>query len=146
MIVVRDDIRGIVDRHISARRPRPAQVVDELVACDRVDPGRERLARIIGVSPGVDGEQRLLHQIFRLRGATSDPREPALVVPAQQPAQPLEQLAMRRRVAVEAGNHQAFKFGLDRRHARLASLFANKGRLVTNTAAQILDRAAGPRR
>jgi hypothetical protein len=84
----------------------PAQVVDELVARDRVHPGRQQLGGIVGVPLGVDRQQHLLHEILRLGCASPDARKSAFVVASQVPSEPLEQGTVGSRVAVETGNHQ----------------------------------------
>ena len=57
---------GVFDRQVLCRRTCATQVIDEFVARDRVCPWSERLRRVIGVSPRVNGDKSLRHQVLRL--------------------------------------------------------------------------------
>src|SRR3979411_3043720 len=95
-----------------------------IVSASSIHPGRQRLDGIIGMSLEVDRQYRLLNQIFRLCCAPLNSREFALVIGTQATAQPVEQRAMRGRVAVQAGKHQGLEFDFVGRHACL-SLFSS---------------------
>ena len=88
---------------------RAAVVVDELVAGDGVDPGGERLVAVEGGPLGVEGDQRVLHQVLAL--GRIRPQAPA-EIDDQPPAQALQQAPVGRRVAVERAQHQRLQFGL----------------------------------
>src|SRR3984893_3901834 len=123
LVSLRDQIGGLVDRDVALRCPRAPQMVDELVARNRVHPWREGLDRIVGMTAGMDRQQHLLHQILRVRCASSNPPQLPPVVAAQVVAQVLEQRAMSRRVAVQAGEHQILELCLGRQHGKLVSTF-----------------------
>src|SRR5437899_12045317 len=80
----------LVERH-ARRGSDPAQIVDELVSGDGVQPGRKWLPGIVGVTLEMDGQQHLLHQILGFRGAASEAGEFALVIGSQPAAKPVEQ-------------------------------------------------------
>jgi Alcohol dehydrogenase GroES-like domain len=96
-----------------------APLVDQLVPRYGIHPGRQQFSGVIGVALDVDRNQRLLHEILRLRCASPDAREPAFVIGPQVPAQPVEQCPMRRRVAVKAGYHQRPEYSFVRGHLTL---------------------------
>ena len=62
----------------SARRVRAvlgaAQKIDQPVACDRIQPRRQRVVRIVAFAARVERHQRLLHQILRILVAAAQPR------------------------------------------------------------------------
>jgi hypothetical protein len=101
MIVMRHDLVGLLDRHLRARRTASTQKIDQFVAGNGVDPWRQRLARIISASLEVDGQHRLLNQIFRIRRTLAHTRELALVVGAQSAAQPIKKRSVRSRIAAQ---------------------------------------------
>jgi len=51
----------------------PAQQVDQLVARDRIDPGGDRLPRVIRMPLIVNGQKQLLHQVLDLFGQIHEP-------------------------------------------------------------------------
>src|SRR6266567_4441125 len=105
-------------------------MVDELIARNGVDPWRQRLGWVVGVTPGVDRHQRLLRQIFRLRGTTPDAPKPALVVGTQVGTQMIEQCAIRLGIAGKARLHQSPELSLVRCHGYLSCSFGSDRTLV----------------
>ena len=71
-------------------------MIDELILGDRIDPRREGVAGIVAGPAGVDGYQRLLHQVitFSVR-ATKPARKEA----AQQPGEFRQKRGVSGRVA-----------------------------------------------
>src|SRR5437879_4476652 len=78
-VVLRQDFGILIERH-ACRRPDPAQIVDELVSSDGVQPGRKWLPSVVGVALEMDGQQHFLHQILGFRRAASEAGEFALVI------------------------------------------------------------------
>src|ERR1700731_1093544 len=74
-VIVRRHLVPLIDFYICHRWPRSAQKVDEPVACDRINPRRERLRSIIGVTTRVECDQCLLNQILPIAWALPPPRE-----------------------------------------------------------------------
>src|SRR5260221_11581 len=69
------------------------------------------------MSLDVDGQYRILNQILSLCCISANPPKLALVIGTQATAQPIEQRAVRSRVAVQTGKHQGLKFDFMGRHA-----------------------------
>src|SRR5258707_13742921 len=65
----------------------------------------------------MDGQHGLLDQIFGLRCASANAGEFALVIGTQTTAQPIEQRAMRCRIAVQRSKHQGLEFDFVGGHA-----------------------------
>jgi hypothetical protein len=121
------DVICFLDRHISPRRagisPRragPTQEIDQLLARDGIDPRRQQLRWVVVMSLDMDGQQRILNQIFGVRYASPDARQLAFVISAQMATQPFEQRAVRRRIAIEARKHQRLEFRFAGRHRALS--------------------------
>jgi hypothetical protein len=66
-------------------------MIDELIPRNRMHPGCQRFARVVGMTLNMDRQQRLLHKVLRFGSAPSDAREPALVIGSQSAAQSVEQ-------------------------------------------------------
>lgn len=80
VIVERHGLLGLVQRYLGEWRAGPTEKVDQFVARDRVNPGCERVGRIVGMSLDINGQHRFLNQIFGLRGAPPNACELAFVV------------------------------------------------------------------
>src|ERR1700730_5769544 len=113
-VVLRNHLLGVFDRHVLHRRLRSAEIVEKLVARDRMNPGSEELRWIISVPPRMDRDQNLLQEILRVHRPSADSREPSFEVGAQMAAQPRQQRPVRRRIALEARDHERAEFVLPR--------------------------------
>lgn len=101
-VVGGEEYPGVLERNVDL--PPPAtQVVDQLIAGDRVSPGREGQGTVIAVTLQMHREQRLLHQVLDLRGAGPDT---AGEVAAQMATERAQELPMRGGIALEAADHQ----------------------------------------
>jgi hypothetical protein len=58
----------------------------------------------------VKGDERFLHKVLSIGSASSDARELTFEISAETRSEPGQQRLMRRRVAVETGQHQGAKF------------------------------------
>jgi hypothetical protein len=63
---------------------------------------------------GMDGDQRLLQEVFRLRRTVTDSREAVPVVSAQVGGELLQKLVIRFRIAIQAGCHKSSKLAFVR--------------------------------
>src|ERR1700730_6874815 len=123
-VVVRRHLVRLIDCYICHRCPRSAQKVDEPVACDRINPRREGLRSIIGVTTRVERDQCLLNEILRIGWTLPDLREVGFEIGAQIGAQPCQKRFVCRCVTIEPRHHQAAQLRLVRPHAHLFSVLA----------------------
>src|SRR6266536_4440824 len=65
------DLMDIIERHVSHRSPCASKIIDQLVACDGINPGRERLVRIVGMPSYMKRQQRLLNAILDISRTAS---------------------------------------------------------------------------
>src|SRR6266536_238480 len=105
------DLMDIIERHVFHRSPCASKIIDQLVACDGINPGRELLVRIVGMPSYMKRQQRLLNEILHISRTAS--RQPGLVISTQVPAQPAKNIAVRPFVAAEGCHHETFQFSLD---------------------------------
>ena len=80
---------------------------------------------------GVDGDQCLLQEVLRLRGAMAYSCEAVPVVGPQIAAEPLQELVIRFSVAIQTGNHESSKLA-----------FVKMSEFVHRYAAVLLERYA----
>src|SRR6266536_3340573 len=109
------DLLDSVEWHVF-HEARSSKIIDQLVACDGINPGRERLVRIVGMPSYMKRQQRLLNEILHISRTAS--RQPGLVISTQVPAQPAKNIAVRPFVAAEGCHHETFQFSLDSVHPR----------------------------
>ena len=67
-----DRLEAVIEGQCGAP-PASAQKVDQAIARDPVKPGRERQARIVRRPLGMNGNQRLLHQVLHVGFAPGKP-------------------------------------------------------------------------
>src|SRR6266536_2127851 len=60
--------RSLGQRRVArfSRSPCSSKIIDQLVACDGINPGRERLVRIVGMPSYMKRQQRLLNEILHI--------------------------------------------------------------------------------
>lgn len=84
--------------------PGAAQVVDQLVARDRMGPGGDRAPRIVGVSGEMQGEQSLLQHVLGLaRFVAPGAGQHLPEIAAQPETDRVEEAPIGSRIAVERG-------------------------------------------
>src|SRR6266536_1758368 len=111
---MRGNLFGVINRQAFHRPSCPPKIIDELVTCYRINPGRKRLGRIVSMPPYMNRQQRLLNEILDIGRTLS--RQPSSVISAQVPAQPAKNIAVRGFVASEGRLHQTLQFSLNSVH------------------------------
>ncbi len=133
----------ILDR-FGAPRAAPPHRVDDLVARDRVDPGRQPGAAVPGVPLQMDRQQSFLHDILDIRVADPHARKRPSRHRANRPADLLEQPTIGRLVARQGGAHHRRPFvvaGTDGRFLAHSS-FAPSRQMLQPEPDPIVDRLA----
>ncbi len=88
-------------------------VIDQLVACDGKEPGRERSLAIVGDPALMQRQKSILDQIVRVLRVR---RQPSLEIALQQMPQNTEQTAIGILVPVKGQKHQRLQLEFAHRH------------------------------
>lgn len=106
-------LRGDSFNRNCALAPGPAQMIDQFVARDRIGPGGEGQAAVIGRALRVDGEKAFLSEVFRILS-----RQAPLVIIEEMIAHLGQQGARRLHVAIQRSKHQLSKVPLSIDHTQ----------------------------
>lgn len=107
-------IHFVVERQIPGMAAGPAQMVDELVARDRMSPGRHRARRLIGMAGEMQRQQRFLQHVLGLaRLAAAGARQQPAQITAQACADGVEEDLVRGGIAGECGDEDRPELGFE---------------------------------
>src|SRR6185312_3085179 len=98
----REESVGVLEGNV-VRALAAAQVVDQLVAGERVCPGCERKRPVVALALQMHGKECLLDEILDFSGG---PADASGEVSTQVAAEDAEELTMRARIPLQAANHQ----------------------------------------